>query len=122
MDMNKIGIYIFFLLSILISFVVIVRFIKKDQREKVSLRKYQIVKIEDEILSQIKIETVSKGYVYIKLMDGRQFIIGPSKRLNSPEKLYVWLSTGDSLIKYAYNDTLTLIKQSGGSANFKLLF
>ncbi|HRG09013.1 MAG TPA: hypothetical protein PLJ08_10595 [Cyclobacteriaceae bacterium] len=119
--MNKLGIYPFFLMMI-VGIFVISRVIKKDISERLPLREYKLTKVEDEIISRIEISTVSKGHVYIRLKDGSKVIIGPSVRLDTSEKLYVRLSTGDSLIKHSYNDTLTVIKRTGSSEKFKLLF
>ena len=119
--MNKLGIYLFFL-TMLIGIFIIGRVIKKDISKRSPLRDYKLTKFEDEIISRIEVNTVSKGHIYIRLKDGSKVIIGPSVRLSASEKLYIRLSTGDSLIKHSYNDTLTVIKQTGSSEKFKLLF
>lgn len=119
---NKLGVYIFLFLGFLIGVVIIFNSIRNDQRERELLKDHKIIERYHEINSKVIIDTTIKGYIYITLVDGSHFGIGPTRKLTTESKIFENLFSGDSLIKYSESDTLYVIKRNGNSEKFLLLY
>jgi hypothetical protein len=72
---------------------------------------FKKIKLSTEFRGQFQLLHSYKGYSYVQLHDGRQFVIGPlyNKRYN-PYHFNELVTGGDSLIKIANSDTLYLVK------------
>ncbi|HNR72928.1 MAG TPA: hypothetical protein PKM03_01835 [Cyclobacteriaceae bacterium] len=120
--MNKLGLYIFLFLCTISALAFIFFSLRNDQRERELLNKHKIIERYHEINAKIRIDNTIKGYIYITLRDGRQFIIGPTKKLTTENKIFGYLASGDSLIKYSMRDTIYIVKQNKNSEKFLLLY
>ena len=119
---SKIGVYLFLILSSLGVLAFIITSIKKDRIEMLKLKNHKILENRDQINSQVHVDTTIKGYIYITLRDGSQYIIGPTKKLTTKNKIYEHVFSGDSLIKYSGYDTLYVIKGWKNPEKFLLLY
>jgi hypothetical protein len=119
---HKIGVCVSLSLALVGGVFFIVSEFRKSNKENLKLKNHIVIKRKHTINSRVHVDTTIKGYIYITLRDGTHYVISPTRKLTTENKIYEHLFSGDSLIKYSGEDTLRIIKGYKRPEKFLLLY